>query len=103
MSYKRSAVGAPPASYAYVAPILAALEAELRAKVSESHEGKRKTESNWPIIQINHQRTRYIYDLYYIHGRIDRPLYDWCVRAKVVDANLIAKWRKPGYEKLCST
>jgi bud site selection protein 31 len=103
MSYKRSAAGAPPEGYSYLAPILSALEAELRAKVSESHEGKRKSESNWPVIQINHQRTRYVYDMYYVHHKISRALYDWCVRAKVVDAGLIGKWKKQGYEKLCST
>ncbi|GMI31180.1 hypothetical protein TeGR_g10799, partial [Tetraparma gracilis] len=53
----------PPPGYDYIAPILTALESELRAKVSESHEGKRKTESNQPMLQITHQRTRYIYDL----------------------------------------
>ena len=103
MSYKRTAAGAPPPGYSYLSPILSALESELRAKVSESHEGKRKTEGGWPIIQINHQRTRYVYDMYAVHGRISRELYDWCVRAKVVDANLIGKWKKAGYEKLCST
>lgn len=28
--------------------------------------------------------------------------YDWLVREKVADGALIAKWRKPGYELLCS-
>ncbi len=28
--------------------------------------------------------------------------YDFCIREKVVDGNLIAKWKKPGYEFLCS-
>jgi bud site selection protein 31 len=28
--------------------------------------------------------------------------YDWLVREKVADGALIAKWRKPGYEFLCS-
>lgn len=30
-------------------------------------------------------------------------MYDYCVRNKLVDAALIAKWKKPGYERLCST
>lgn len=30
------------------------------------------------------------------------PQYDWLVREKVADGSLIAKWRKPGYEFLCS-
>ena len=28
--------------------------------------------------------------------------YDWLVREKIADGALIAKWRKPGYEILCS-
>jgi bud site selection protein 31 len=30
-------------------------------------------------------------------------VYDYCVLNKLVDAALIAKWKKPGYERLCST
>tara|TARA_Y100000780_G_C13445613_1_gene325131 strand:+ start:34 stop:585 length:552 start_codon:yes stop_codon:yes gene_type:complete len=41
--------------------------------------------------------------MYSRYKRIDRRLYDWCVRHKLVDAPLIAKWKKPGYERLCST
>ena len=28
--------------------------------------------------------------------------YDWLVREKIADGPLISKWRKPGYEILCS-
>jgi len=30
-------------------------------------------------------------------------VYDYCIKNKLVDAALIAKWKKPGYERLCST
>jgi bud site selection protein 31 len=30
-------------------------------------------------------------------------VYNYCVLNKLVDAGLIAKWKKPGYERLCST
>jgi hypothetical protein len=30
-------------------------------------------------------------------------VYDYCIQNKLVDAALIAKWKKPGYERLCST
>lgn len=33
---------------------------------------------------------------------MSRELYDWLVREKIADGALIAKWRKPGYEILCS-
>jgi bud site selection protein 31 len=33
---------------------------------------------------------------------MSRELYDFLVREKIADGALIAKWRKPGYEILCS-
>lgn len=41
--------------------------------------------------------------MYYTYGRISREVYDFCIKNKLVDAALIAKWKKPGYERLCST
>ena len=72
-------------------------------EINEPHEGLRKTESQWPVHQINWQKSRYIYDMYYVHHRISREVYDYCIKNKLVDAALIAKWKKPGYERLCST
>jgi bud site selection protein 31 len=60
-------------------------------------------ESQWPVHQINWQRSRYIYDLYYVYNKISKEIYDYCVSNKIVDPALIAKWKKPGYERLCST
>lgn len=68
---------------------------------TEGHEGKRINESLWPIFKIHHQKSRYIYDLFYRRKAISRELYDYCVREKIADANLIAKWKKSGYENLC--
>ncbi|TYZ68920.1 hypothetical protein PybrP1_003052, partial [[Pythium] brassicae (nom. inval.)] len=93
---------APP-GYEYIAPVMEALERELREKMNEPHEGKRQCEALWPVHQLNWQRSRYVYDLFHTYGRISRDVYDYCVRAKLVDASLIAKWKKPGYERLCST
>lgn len=53
---------------------------------SESHEGKRKTESLWPIMRITHTRTRYIYDLYYKREAISKELYDWLCKQEYADA-----------------
>jgi bud site selection protein 31 len=41
--------------------------------------------------------------MFYVYHRISREVYDYCIKNKMVDAALIAKWKKPGYEKLCST
>ena len=92
----------PPAGWDYIAPTLDALASELREVNSAPTGGKQKLESNWPIIQLNNQRTRYIYDMYSVHKKISRDLYLYCVKQKLVDQALVAKWKKPGFEKLCS-
>jgi bud site selection protein 31 len=94
----------------------------MRDAENESHEGKRKAESLWPIMRISHARSRYIYELYYKREAISRELYDWLLKEGYADAkfvclfkalthqyevydsplnSLIAKWKKTGYEKLC--
>jgi len=93
----------PPEGFDYIEPVLTALENELREKVNEPHEGLRKNESQWPIHQINWQKSRYVYDMYYTYNRISKEVYDYCINNKIVDGALIAKWKKPGYERLCST
>ena len=95
--------GKPPPGYDYLEPVLEALENELRDKVNEPHEGKRKVESLWPVHQINWQRTRYVYDMHYKYKKVDKRVWDYCCRNKIIDENLAKKWRKPGYERLCST
>ena len=92
-----------PAGFEVVEPVLEALENELRDKVKETNDGKRKVEALWPVHQINWQKTRYIYDMYYTFERITKPVFDYCVNQKLVDSALMAKWKKPGYERLCST
>ena len=93
----------PPAGFDVVEPILEALENELRDQVKDTNLNQRKNESLWPVHQINWQKTRYIYDMYYTHQRISKAVYQYCVQQKLVDAALMAKWKKPGYERLCST
>ena len=46
--------------------------------------------------------SRYICDLYYEKEAIDKKLYDWLLKNGYADANLIAKWKKQGYEKVGS-
>ena len=91
-----------PAGWELVEEPLLQFEERLREAVDDPHEGKRKCESAWPIHRIHYERNRFIYDMYYRQERISRDLYEFLVREKVVDAALISKWRKPGYEILCS-
>lgn len=39
---------------------------------TEPHEGKRKQESLWPIFKVHHQKSRYIYDLFYRRKAISK-------------------------------
>lgn len=49
---------------------------------------------------LSNTGSRYIYDLYYEKEAISKQLYDWLLKNKYADANLIAKWKKQGYEKV---
>ncbi|OJT07103.1 Protein BUD31 -like protein [Trametes pubescens] len=91
----------PPEGYEDIEEILDDYAKKMRDAENESHEGKRKTESLWPIMRISHTRSRYIYELYYKREAISKELYDWLLKEGYADANLIAKWKKAGYEKLC--
>lgn len=108
----------PPEGWETIEPTLKELERKMRdgkstqlhaileslfrgAAENKSHEGLRKAESLWPIFRIHHQRSRYIYELYYKKHLISKELYDYCLKNKYADINLIAKWRKQGYENLC--
>lgn len=71
------------------------------AAEEESHEGKRRVESLWPIFRIHHQRSRYVYEMFSKKKAISRELYEYCLREGYADGALIAKWKKQGYERLC--
>ncbi|KAJ8502494.1 hypothetical protein ONZ45_g11701 [Pleurotus djamor] len=91
----------PPEGYEEIESVLDDYAKKMRDAENESHEGKRKSESLWPIMRISHTRSRYIYELYYKREAISKELYDWLLKEGYADANLIAKWKKTGYEKLC--
>ncbi|GAA97294.1 uncharacterized protein L969DRAFT_84272 [Mixia osmundae IAM 14324] len=98
---KTSRTRAPPEGFEEIESVLDEYARRMRDVESESHEGKRKAESTWPIMRINHTRSRYIYDLYYKREAISKELYDWLLKEKYADATLIAKWKRSGYENLC--
>ena len=53
------------------------------------------------MAKLHHARTRYVYNLYYVRSVISRELYEWLLEQAYADRQLIAKWKKNGYEKLC--
>ena len=91
----------PPKGWDNIEATLFELNNKLKEINSESTEGKRKQESLWPILRIHHEMSRYIYELYIYKKEISKELFDYCLTEKWADKNLISKWKKTGYEKLC--
>lgn len=67
---------------------------QMRDAENDPHEGKRKAESLWAIWRLHHQRSRYIYEMYYKKKEISREVYDYCINENWADKNLIAKWKR---------
>lgn len=92
----------PPEGYDKIKPTLLKFSAKLQEAESKPLQLNRpKHESTWEITKLYHQRSKYIYDLYYKKKLISKPLYDWLIKNKFADKELIAKWKKQGYEHLC--
>lgn len=97
----RASKKAPPEGFEDIEDTLLEFQNQMKDAENASHEGKKKYEMTWPIFQITHQRSRYIYDLYYEKEAISKQLYDYLLKNGYADAMLIAKWKKQGYEKVC--
>lgn len=93
-----------PDGYSKIEPTLKKLQARMKEAQTSSgvlDKTKSKTQLLWIIYQLNHQISRYVYDMYYKKKLISRELYDWLLLQSYVNSELIAKWKKQGYEKLC--
>eukprot|EP00923_Selenidium_pygospionis_P006936 GHVN01011932.1.p1 GENE.GHVN01011932.1~~GHVN01011932.1.p1 ORF type:complete len:166 (+),score=21.86 GHVN01011932.1:40-498(+) len=91
----------PPEGWEEIEPFLEEINKKMRDAEREPHDGKRKCEALWPIFRLNHQRSRYVFEMYYKKKAITRELYDYCLQEGWADQGLISKWRKEGYERLC--
>lgn len=91
----------PPEGYEKIKPTLVKLQGKLREAQDKQLSTENKQSSLWPIIRIHHQINRYIYSLYYERKLISKELYEWLLLQKYANKDLIAKWKKQGYEKLC--
>ncbi|ETS59610.1 hypothetical protein PaG_06534 [Moesziomyces aphidis] len=78
----------PPEGFEDIEQILDDYERKMRDAEADDSQNKRKVETLWPIIQINHTRSRYIYDLFYKREAISRELYDWLLKYQYADAKL---------------
>lgn len=77
-------------------------EARTREALNTPIDDKRRNELSWPMHRIHYEKNRYLYDMHHKHKRISKKLLDYLIREKLADGKLMAKWRKPGYERLCS-
>uniref|UniRef100_A0A093VAC5 Pre-mRNA-splicing factor cwf14 n=1 Tax=Talaromyces marneffei PM1 TaxID=1077442 RepID=A0A093VAC5_TALMA len=84
----------PPAGFDDIEDTLLEFSNKMKDAENAPHEGKKRHEVLWPVFQISHQRSRYIYELYYEKEAISKQLYDWLLKNKYADAMLIAKWKK---------
>jgi len=92
---------APPAGFSDIEDDLLIFSNKLKdAENTPTNSGSR-AQGLWPIFQISHQRSRYVYELYYEKEAISKELYDWLLKNGYADNMLIAKWKKTGYEKVC--
>ncbi|XP_056357623.1 protein BUD31 homolog [Oenanthe melanoleuca] len=91
----------PPDGWELIQPTLDELDQKMKEVEMEPHKGKRKVESLWPIFRIHHQKTLYIFELFYKRKAISRELCEYCIKEGYADRNLIAMWKKQGCENLC--
>jgi bud site selection protein 31 len=92
---------APPEGFSDLEEDLLIFSNKMKDAQNAPNDNLPRHQAQWPIFQISHQRSRYIYELYYDKEAISRPLYEWLLKNGYADPMLIAKWKKQGYEKLC--
>lgn len=90
----------PPDGFDDIEDDLLVFSNKMKDAQSTPTDGVPKHQAQWPIFQISHQRSRYVYELYYEKEAITKQLYEWLLKNGYADAMLIAKWKKQGYEKV---
>jgi bud site selection protein 31 len=77
-------------------------ETRMREATAEPRGERLNHELAWPVHKLHFEKNRYLHDLRYIEGSLSEELLRFLVKEKIADGPLIAKWRKPGYETVCS-
>lgn len=92
---------APPAGFSDIEDDLLIFSNKMKDAENAPTTNVPRHQVHWPIFQISHQRSRYVYELYYEKEAISKELYEWLLKNGYADKMLIAKWKKTGYEKVC--
>lgn len=95
---KRTTGRKPPAGWTNIEPTLETLDRRMRDAETSTLPGK---ENGWNILRINHQRSRYVYDMYHKRKLISKKLYEYCLERGICDKSLAKYWSRNGYERLC--
>lgn len=129
---------APPAGFSDIEDSLLIFANKMKDAENAGTSNVPRYQTSWQIFQIAHQRSRYVYELYYgrpktkaekqkqkqiangeeggeqeegyeeeeeeeyEEGKISKELYEWLLKNGYADPMLIAKWKKTGYEKVCT-
>lgn len=92
---------APPAGFSDIEDSLLIFANKMKDAEAKPTGSLPKHKALWPIFQISHQRTRYVWELYQ-QEKISKELYEWLCKNGYADAMLIAKWKKDSYAKVCA-
>ncbi|RDL35052.1 uncharacterized protein BP5553_06983 [Venustampulla echinocandica] len=87
---------APPNGFSDIEDDLLIFSNKMKDAENAESSNTPRHQALWPIFQISHQRSRYVYELYYEKEAISKELYDWLLKNGYADAMLIAKWKKTG-------
>lgn len=90
-----------PSSWPIMEKVLQQFEEKILDVLNENNLGKYQYQHTWNITSLLRNRSRYIYEMFYIKKCIPKDLYLFCIENKLADHLLIAKWKKTGYENLC--
>lgn len=91
-----------PAGMEEIHEKLEEFESLTREAMNTPADDKRRNEITWPMQKLHYQKNKYLFDMHYKDGKISKKLLDYLIHEKIADGKLIAKWRRPGYERLCS-
>jgi bud site selection protein 31 len=82
-------------------PTLRTLRQQMRAAEQTDTTAQRNSAAHWPVWRLHHQRTRYVYELWNKRGLIGKATVKWACSQGLADGELVAKWQRQGYERLC--
>jgi bud site selection protein 31 len=85
-----------------VADKLEEFEARMREATAAPRGDAMNAALTWPVHKLHYQKNRFLHDACYVYGTVSEALLKYLIKEKIADGALLAKWRKPGYDTVCS-